>query len=102
MATTSVKGYPTVFGDRRVGLCTHTGVNPYVAGGDTIYPSAFGMKYFDAVFAMGSDDTNYTAEVVNVTPSSAKVIWKVRTTGAECGGLDLHAVTVKLMAFGPK
>jgi hypothetical protein len=101
MANTLQAGYPVVFGNKRVGLVSHPGVSSYVAGGETLYPAAFGLKGFEAVFAMGSDDGSYIAEITTVTPTSCKVVWTVRTTGAEvAGATNLSARKVPIMAIG--
>lgn len=127
MARKNAVGWPSVFGDMRVGCWSHTGPASYVqvanaspaTGGDPI-PAAEvqgqgGLKYADFITGpMGSDNGQYEVTVIpidgnsltsgGIAPSRNFVMrWLVSATGAEVGGgTNLSARTVKLFAIGPK
>ena len=120
-------GWPSVFGDQRVGCWTHTGPSSYVqvsnatpaTGGDPLPQAELqaqgGLKYADFITGpMGSDNGQYEVTVIpidgnsstsgGIAPSRNFIIrWLVSATGAEAaGGTNLSARTVKLFAIGPK
>lgn len=107
MADKMIKGYPAVPGNKRIGIISHTGPASYPTAGETIYASAFGLKYVEFVAATGSDPSGtYVCEPVLFGSgqdgvSSFKLVWRTRTTGAEVANTtDVHASTVRLMAIG--
>jgi hypothetical protein len=127
MARKNQQGYPTVMGDQRVAIWTHTGPASYTqatngspaTGGDPVLPSELqgqgGLKTADILYApLTSDDGQYEVVAIpvtgnvlgsgGITPSNSWILrWIVSKTGAEVAGTtNLSARTIKLMAFGPK
>lgn len=119
--------YPTVFGDKRVGVWTHFGPASYVqvangtppTGGDPVPFSEIsgqgGLKACDMLeVPMSSDNGQYEAVAIpidgnsqsswGIQPSKNFVLrWFVSATGAEvAGAVDLHLRSVRLRGIGPK
>ena len=127
MARKNQIDYPTIFGDRKVGMWNHTGPASYVAvingtpasGGDSV-PAAelisqTGMRFADVISGLlGSDNGQYEVTAIPIdgnaqrtdgfVPSKNWILrWLVSATGAEVApGVNLSARTVKLLALGPK
>jgi hypothetical protein len=127
MARKNAVGYPTVMGNMKVGVWTHTGPTSYTqvavatppTGGDSLSAAELlaqgGLKYADWVTApMGSDNGQYEVAVIpidgnsqastGILPSRNFVLrWLVSATGAEVApGTNLSARTVKLLGMGPQ
>lgn len=112
--------YPDSFGAHRASAFAHTGPASYtqvttapLAGGDTVTAREAGLKYFDAVFAVGLSDSGlYRVEGVAPigNPSTNKsaahaanwtLRWTVVATGVQvAGAFNLSGETVRLFALG--
>ncbi len=113
-------GYPTSVGNKVVSVVGHAGPASYtqvssgtipVTGGDRVYASEFGMKFFDSVVAMCADDGVNSVLVIPTTDTddfygaggmtSVILRWFVVATGAEvAGAVNLSTKTVRLQAIG--
>ena len=114
MAKPQLDGYPRDIIGKRMCVGTHVGPASYTAvgvaspptGGDTLYASEFGLKSFDAVIALSSDNGQYGAEAIFPEgiakgSTSCKLLWKTLATGAEVAGATvLSARTLRLLVWG--
>lgn len=113
--TKMVDGINIGLGNRQIGLITHVGPASYTqvtpgtppTGGDSVQASAFGLKFLEAVIALGLDNTG-TYEVNGIVQSqggggatSALLLWNTANTGAQVSGAtNLSASTVALLGIG--
>ena len=132
MANRPFDGYPTSFGSTRASIFPHSGPASYtqitavsgtvpVTGGDTVSGPEAGLKYFEKIDGGYSDDGCWQVVAIPVTKSALvggpsttmKLKWvaqvtatiggQAQTAGSEAvAATNLSAVTVRLMAFGPK
>lgn len=105
-------GYPQSEGAKLGSVIEKTGPSSYTqvstgsppTGGQAVYASEFGLKYFDHVEGGLSDDGEYlvffTPAVDGKQPVTHGILfWMVAHTGVEASG-DLSARTVRLRAIG--
>ena len=85
-------------------IIDHDGPSSYTTGGETINASALGMKrilFVQGAVSAGGGNMAEAAILKKGTDTSFKLVWFVRTTGAEVGAAtDLHTDSVKLLVIG--
>lgn len=111
MGNTAVKGYTDVWGKHGAAIYDHTGPASYVVGGETLFPTAFGLRSIDFFTAMISSNSVY--EIVAVSPAggggnatSIKARWQFATTGSVAsvtgtGGTGMTVGTTALTIDAP-
>jgi hypothetical protein len=107
-------GYPRDIIGKRFCVGTHVGPASYTAitvaspptGGDTLYAKEFGLKAFDSVAPLSSDNGQYGAvavfpEGITKGSTSCKLLWKTLATGAEVApATNLSARTLRILVVG--
>jgi len=85
-------------------IIDHDGPSSYTTGGEVINASALGFKTISFVQGAASQGGGNLAEAAILAKKSAtsfKLVWFVRTTGAEvANAVDLHTDSVKLLVVG--
>ena len=115
----AVTGYPTVVGDKRLGVSVHAGPASYTqigvatppTGGDSITAVELGLKVIEGILGPSiSQDGQYYAVPVftntqvnpaNPGQTSVQLMWVVAATGAQvAGATNLSAKKVRVTAIG--
>lgn len=103
MATKIVSG-PRIEGDRRVCVADVDGLVSYVAGGQVIKASQFGLKTIEHIICATSDNAGHEIAprfTVKGQTGDAKLVWMVIGTGAEvAGAVNLSARFTRIMVIG--
>lgn len=113
--------YPKVPGDTPWSVADVTGPTSYVqitpgtpgppvtppSGGQSVFPSDFGLQSFHIVLAQGSNDGNYAVVLIPVplegddSFNQALLMWIDLSTGQQvAAGVDLSKSSVRLLALG--
>lgn len=92
---------PTVFGDMRVCFANYTVGSTYVAGGDTLTPSQYGMSQISFVCGGSVQQATAAGAVVSSwDATNQKLQFFVTSTGAEIATTAASGFVYSLVVYG--